>query len=162
MELDSKINIVSLKVDGGATKNNLMMQFQSDITNTSLQCPTIPEMTALGAAFASGLAVGFWNSLDELKNTWKMKSKWDSTITEEKRVLLRHNWSKAVARSLYWHDDKLEDPLLNYLPKTKTNNKDNEKVNCCKYSNCCTYIPLTITAILFGFGLGVMTKRFKK
>lgn len=162
MELDSNIHIVSLNVDGGATKNNLMMQFQSDIGNVSLKCPKIPEMTALGAAFASGLAVGFWNSLDELKDTWKMKSKWDPTMSEEKILLLKYNWSKAITRSLYWKDDAiLEDPFLKYYPNKGKTDK-NEKVNFCKYSNCCYVIPLTIAAVLVGFSLGILSKRFNK
>jgi len=100
MESDSNIHIKELRVDGGATQNNLLMQFQSDVLNTSVIRPTITETTALGAAYLAGLAVGFWKSVDELQQQWQVEHVFSPQISSEKRSELTQGWHTAVSASL--------------------------------------------------------------
>lgn len=102
MQKDSGLKINKLRVDGGMTASKLLMQFQADILNTSVVVPNIIETTALGAAYAAGLAVGFWKNTNELQKNWKEKKTWSSNMTEKKRKKLYHQWQKAVKRSLDW------------------------------------------------------------
>ncbi|NQT65395.1 MAG: glycerol kinase GlpK [FCB group bacterium] len=102
MQKDSGLNIKELRVDGGMTASELLMQFQADILNASVILPNITETTALGAAYAAGLAVGFWKDTNELQKSWKEKKTWSSKMTEEKRNKLINKWQKAVKRSLDW------------------------------------------------------------
>ena len=97
MEADSGISIKELRVDGGATKNNLLMQFQSDLLNTKVVRPTITETTALGAAYLAGLAVGFWKNLDELQTKWQVEKIFSSNMTETNRKNLSDGWKKAIS-----------------------------------------------------------------
>jgi glycerol kinase len=96
MEADSGIEIKELRVDGGATVNNLLMQFQSDLLNTAVVRPRITETTALGAAYLAGLATGYWNSIDEIQEQWQIERKFESSMGEEKRESLMNGWNKAV------------------------------------------------------------------
>ncbi len=100
MEADSNILIKELRVDGGATKNNLLMQFQADVLNTIVVRPTITETTALGAAYLAGLAIGFWKSIDDLQQQWQIDKTFSSEITDEKRNELTKGWHTAVKASL--------------------------------------------------------------
>ncbi len=104
MQKDSGLNIMKLKVDGGMTASKLLMQFQADILNASVVLPNIAETTALGAAYAAGLAVGFWENTNELQRNWKEKKVWNSKMTENKRMKLYNQWQKAVKRSLNWEE----------------------------------------------------------
>ncbi len=104
MQKDSGLRIDKLKVDGGMTASNLLMQFQADILNTSVILPNIAETTALGAAYAAGLAVGFWKDTKVLQNNWKGRKVWKSKMNEEKRTQLCNQWQKAVMRSLDWEE----------------------------------------------------------
>ena len=96
MEADSGIEIKELRVDGGATVNNVLMQFQSDLLNTMVVRPQITETTALGAAYLAGLATGYWNSVDELQQQWQVDRKFESNMKEETRTELYNGWLKAV------------------------------------------------------------------
>ncbi len=96
MEADAGIPIKELRVDGGATVNNSLMQFQSDILNTNVVRPMITETTALGAAYLAGLAVGFWKSIDELQQYWQKDKTFSPTMMDEKRKSLQKTWKKAV------------------------------------------------------------------
>ncbi|PWT97183.1 MAG: glycerol kinase [Bacteroidetes bacterium] len=96
MEADSGINIRELRVDGGATANNLLMQFQSDILNTTVIRPKIIETTALGAAYLAGLAVGYWSSTDEIQKQWQVEHRFEPSMTVDKRNVLTQGWQKAV------------------------------------------------------------------
>ncbi|EOB7802708.1 glycerol kinase GlpK [Staphylococcus aureus] len=96
MSKDSGIDVQSLRVDGGAVKNNFIMQFQADIVNTSVERPEIQETTALGAAFLAGLAVGFWESKDDIAKNWKLEEKFDPKMDEGEREKLYRGWKKAV------------------------------------------------------------------
>lgn len=104
MEKESNIKIKRLKVDGGASKNKLLMQFQSDIMNIEVSRPIITETTALGAAYLAGLAVGFWKDRNELSKGWYESERYYPNMAEEERNKLYSKWKKAVERSLGWEE----------------------------------------------------------
>jgi glycerol kinase len=99
---DSGVQLSTLKVDGGMVANELLMQFQADVLQVPVVLPTIPETTSLGAAYAAGLAIGFWSSLEELRSQWQMQQRWDPQMSVEERDLLVVGWMKAVDRTLNW------------------------------------------------------------
>jgi len=100
MESDAGISIKELRVDGGATVNNLLMQFQSDILNAPVLRPRITETTALGAAYLAGLATGCWSSLDELQQQWQLDTRFQPAMQEATRNDLKKGWEKAVRATL--------------------------------------------------------------
>ena len=102
MEKDAHISLASLRVDGGMVVNELLMQFQADILNREVVRPVIQETTALGAAYAAGLAVDFFSGLDELRANWAMDRTWKPKLDEAGRDRLYKQWKKAVARSFDW------------------------------------------------------------
>ena len=102
MQRDSGIPISTLRVDGGMVPNALLMQFQADILNVPVLRPRTIETTALGAAYAAGLAVGFWHDTDDLRHNWGVTRTWTPTMAEEQRTSLTASWRKAVERSLGW------------------------------------------------------------
>src|SRR5256885_16565844 len=102
MEEDAQIKLKSVRVDGGMVANELLMQFQADILNREVVRPVVQETTALGAAYAAGLAVGFYNGLDELCAKWKSDRVWKPQMAEADRNRLYHGWKKAVTRSFDW------------------------------------------------------------
>jgi glycerol kinase len=104
MAKDSGIKLTSLKVDGGMTASDMLMQFQADIMNVKVTRPKVAETTALGAAYAAGLAAGFWNNTDELKEHWSISKEWEPKMPEEKREKYFKQWKKAVQKSLGWMD----------------------------------------------------------
>ncbi|MHA8107732.1 glycerol kinase GlpK [Aquirufa sp. 5-AUSEE-100C1] len=105
MEKDAGIAISSLRVDGGMVVNQLLMQFQSDILGEEVICPKIIETTALGAAYAAGLAVGYWENLDDLRKNWAIAHTWKPNMPTESRQQLRKQWKKAVTKSFDWSED---------------------------------------------------------
>lgn len=105
MEADSGISIAELRVDGGATINNQLMQFQSDILNTKVVRPKITETTALGAAYLAGLATGFWSSISEIQKQWQVEKEFTNSMNEEKRTSLLKGWQRAVKASILWGDE---------------------------------------------------------
>jgi glycerol kinase len=104
MNKDSGVPLAELKVDGGAVKNNLLMQMQADILGVTVDRPVVNETTALGAAYAAGLAVGFWKSTDELKHHWASDRRFDALLSEEKREAAYKGWQKAIEKSKGWID----------------------------------------------------------
>jgi glycerol kinase len=104
MESDTGLAIAQLRADGGASVNNLLMQFQADISGKRVCRPSVSESTALGAAYLAGLAVGVWKSTDELKQLWSCEKTFEPKMDEQKRAALLNGWSKAVGRSLNWAD----------------------------------------------------------
>ena len=102
MEADSGIDTKELRVDGGATVNQSLMQFQSDILNISLVRPKILETTALGAAYLAGLSVGFWKDLEEIKKQWLVDQRFTPAMEEKQREELLGRWHKALERSKNW------------------------------------------------------------
>ena len=105
MEKDSGIPISELKVDGGACANIYLMQFQSDIVGCEVYRPKCIETTALGAAYLAGLAVGYWKSLDDVKNNWAVDKVFSPAMDEQKRCDLLKGWNKAVKCALMWGED---------------------------------------------------------
>jgi glycerol kinase len=104
MEQDSGVELDVLKVDGGVTANSLCMQLQADILGVPVSRPVVAETTALGAAYAAGLAVGFWKDTDELRENWNEDRRWEPTWSEEQREEGYAKWKKAVERTLDWVD----------------------------------------------------------
>ncbi|QHO70163.1 glycerol kinase GlpK [Marisediminicola antarctica] len=102
---DSGVDCVELKVDGGMTVNNTLMQFQADILGVPVVRPVVAETTALGAAYAAGLAVGFWSNLDELRQNWQEDSRWTPNMEDSERDRQMRNWKKAVTKTFDWVDD---------------------------------------------------------
>jgi len=102
MEADSGISIKELRVDGGATANNLLMQFQSDILNCKVVRPVVTETTALGAAYLAGLAVGYWKSMEEIQQQWLMEKTFVSSMNDGERNNLSEGWKKAVEAAMSW------------------------------------------------------------
>jgi glycerol kinase len=105
MEADSGIQIKELRVDGGATVNNQLMQFQSDILNCKVVRPTITETTALGAAYLAGLAVSYWKNIDEIQQQWQVDKSFIPAMKDENRTELVKGWQRAVRASIEWADD---------------------------------------------------------
>ena len=104
MVADSGVPMSEMRVDGGITANSLCMQMQADIMGIDITRPLIGETTALGAAYAAGLAVGFWSSQDEVKKQWQQSRRWSATSTKESREDGYKQWKKAVERTLNWAD----------------------------------------------------------
>jgi glycerol kinase len=102
---DSGVPLTELKVDGGMIANNTLMQFQADILGVPVVRPVVAETTALGAAYAAGLAVGFWSSLDELRANWQEDSRWTPQMDVAERDRLLRNWKKAVTKTFGWMDE---------------------------------------------------------
>ena len=102
MEMDSGVNLKALKVDGGMVYNELLMQFQSDILDVPVVRPKVAETTALGAAYAAGLAVGFWKDYDELRTNWGRDKEWSPKMDAKQREGLYSSWKKAVTRTFDW------------------------------------------------------------
>ena len=102
MEADSGISIKELRVDGGATANDLLMQFQSDILNTKVLRPKITETTALGAAYLAGLAVGYWKSIEDIQQQWQIDRTFAPSMNDDKRNELARGWQKAIGAAVDW------------------------------------------------------------
>ena len=106
MEKDSGVKLSALKVDGGMVRNELLMQFQADILGAPVIRPQVAETTALGAAYAAGLAVGYWSSLDDLRQNWQVDRVWEPQMDETTREKLYAGWLKAVQRSMHWVENE--------------------------------------------------------
>ena len=102
MEQDCRIKLSELRVDGGMVMNELLMQFQADILDVTVVRPKVTETTALGAAYAAGLATGYWRNTDELTKNWGIAKRWTPAMTKEQRGQLYAAWQKAVTRSFGW------------------------------------------------------------
>lgn len=105
MEKDAKISLKSLKVDGGASANDFLLQFQADILNADVIRPQCIETTALGAAYLAGLAVGYWKNKDEIRQNWTIERSFQPKMDEQWRSKKVHGWKKAVRRALQWEKD---------------------------------------------------------
>jgi len=102
MQKDAGITLAELRVDGGATANNLLMQFQADVLGVPVVRPKVLETTALGAAYLAGLAVGYWKSDAEVVDNWRIDRRFEPTMSRERVAELRAGWEKAVARAKGW------------------------------------------------------------
>ncbi|MCI8374607.1 MAG: glycerol kinase GlpK [Lachnospiraceae bacterium] len=105
MEADSGIDLKALKVDGGASANNFIMQFQADITGAPVKRPACVETTALGAAYLAGLTVGYWKDLDDVKKNWQIDRTFEPRMDAEERALKRKGWQKAIRCAFDWAKD---------------------------------------------------------
>lgn len=104
MERDTGIRLQELRVDGGASANNFLMQFQSDIIDATIRRPMIRETTALGAAYLAGLATGVWNDLDEIREQWTLDKLYTPKMAAEVRERNLRGWDKAIGRVQHWED----------------------------------------------------------
>ena len=102
MEEDSKIKLKTLKVDGGASANNFLMDFQADILGVPVKRTAVAETTALGTAYLAGLAVGFWKDLEEIRDKWEMDQEFVPSMEKEKKEALYRKWTKAVECAAGW------------------------------------------------------------
>ena len=105
MEEESGVQIRTLKVDGGASNNNFLMQFQSDILGVDVLRPQCVETTALGAAYLAGIAVGYWEDVEDVRANWALSRTFHADMTDEKRQHLLKGWKKAVGRAFEWVED---------------------------------------------------------
>ena len=101
---DSGLSLTELKVDGGACRNNFLMQFQADIINCAVKRPAITETTALGVAYLAGLAVGYWNSKEEIAQRWHVEQQFVPEMGAEVREENCRGWRKAVDKAMNWID----------------------------------------------------------
>ena len=108
MNADSGVALTELKVDGGMVTNELLMQFQADILDVPVVRPKVAETTALGAAYAAGLAVGYWSGQDDLRANWAEDKRWVPALGAEERERIYRNWKKAVTKSFDWVDADVE------------------------------------------------------
>ncbi|WP_116051168.1 glycerol kinase GlpK [Amycolatopsis palatopharyngis] len=106
MNADSGVPLKSLKADGGMVVNELLMQFQADILGVPVIRPVVNETTALGAAYAAGLAVGFWASEEDIRSNWAKDKQWDPAMDSDRRAKEYRNWKKAVTKTFDWVDDE--------------------------------------------------------
>lgn len=106
MEKESSVDIVSLKVDGGASKNNFLMQFQADVLDVNVLRPECVETTALGAAYLAGLAVGYWKDLKDIRNNWALSRSFEADMPQELRKQKLDGWERAIRCALAWAEDK--------------------------------------------------------
>jgi glycerol kinase len=106
MEQDSGVTLKALKVDGGMVYNDTLMQFQSDILGVPVVRPKVAETTALGAAYAAGLATGYWQSTDEMRANWGSDKTWEPRMSQDQRETLYAGWKKAVTRTFDWLEDE--------------------------------------------------------
>ncbi|MFG2698626.1 glycerol kinase GlpK [Kitasatospora sp. NPDC048407] len=112
MQKDSGVTLTALKVDGGMTSNNLLMQNIADVLDVPVERPYVAETTALGAAYAAGLAVGFWDGLDTLRANWHRAAEWTPRMDDATRESEHRNWLKAVERTMGWIEQDDEQPQL--------------------------------------------------
>jgi glycerol kinase len=106
MNADSGVPLTALKVDGGMVQNNLLMQFQADILDVPVIRPTVAETTSLGAAYAAGLAVGFWGEIEDLRANWGKDHEWTPSMDSDRRDREYHMWKKAVTRTFDWVEEE--------------------------------------------------------
>ena len=99
---DAGLEVPTLRVDGGGSANQLMMQFQSDILDIPIERSSVAETTALGAAYLAGLGVGFWDNIDELADHWSSDRSFTPNMNDDKRIALQRQWKKAVTRAQGW------------------------------------------------------------
>jgi glycerol kinase len=102
MVTDSGVDLSELRVDGGMTANDTLMQFQADLLGVDVVRPVVSETTALGAAYGAGLAVGIWSGLDEVRSMWSEDARWSPQMDDAERSELQLRWREAIERSLGW------------------------------------------------------------
>jgi len=109
MNADSGVPLTELRVDGGMTANETLMQFQADQVNVPVVRPVVAETTALGAAYAAGIAVGFWEGENDVTDNWAEDKRWEPKMDKNERERLFRNWKKAVTKTFDWVDDDVKE-----------------------------------------------------
>mgnify|MGYP001940681226 FL=1 len=109
MNADSGVPLTELRVDGGMTANEALMQFQADQVNVPVVRPVVAETTALGAAYAAGIAVGFWEGEKDVTANWAEDKRWEPKMDQDERERLFRNWKKAVTKTFDWMDDDVKE-----------------------------------------------------
>jgi len=109
MNADSGVPLTELRVDGGMTANETLMQFQADQVNVPVVRPVVAETTALGAAYAAGIAVGFWEGEHDVTDNWAEDKRWEPKMDQDERERLFRNWKKAVTKTFDWMDDDVKE-----------------------------------------------------
>jgi glycerol kinase len=104
MEKDAGVNLQVLKVDGGASVNNNLMQFQADLLGVRVARPVVAETTSLGAAYLAGLAVGYWHDTNDVERNWKLDREFSPSMSADERDKKYARWCKAVSRTLAWEE----------------------------------------------------------
>ena len=102
MQKDAGVALAALRVDGGASVNNALLQFQADLLDVAVRRPVVAETTALGAAYLAGLAVGYWRDLDDIAGNWALDREFTPQMDPDRRKALTRGWDRAVERSLHW------------------------------------------------------------
>ena len=102
MQQDAGVTLAALRVDGGASVNNALLQFQADLLDVPVRRPVVAETTALGAAYLAGLAVGYWKDLDDVARNWALDREFTPQMDPARRQSLTRGWDRAVERSLSW------------------------------------------------------------
>jgi glycerol kinase len=102
MQKDAASPLTELRVDGGAARNDLLMQFQADLVGVAVVRPAVTETTALGAAYLAGLAVGFWSGTDEIASLWRVERRFEPGLAASRRDALLRDWKRAVERAKGW------------------------------------------------------------
>ena len=102
MQRDAAVPLRELRVDGGASRNNFLMQFQADLLGVPVVRPAVTETTALGAAYLAGIASGFWNSANDVQSRWQMDRCFEPSISRDQAAARMHEWARAVERSRGW------------------------------------------------------------
>jgi FGGY family of carbohydrate kinases, C-terminal domain len=151
---DSKVLLKELKVDGGGSHNQLLMQFQADMIRAPVVIPCVQETTAMGAAFAAGLAVGVWKDLGEVKALWKEAKVFVPKMPEEERAKNWLGWKKAVSRSLEWVEvDDDNDYFLD--AETFSHDEDDDRLLAAKNTGDSAGVSLgTILTLVAVAGIG--------
>ena len=108
MNADAGVPLKELKVDGGMTADDLLMQFQADISGVDVIRPVVAETTALGVAYAAGIAVGFWNGTDDVIANWQEDKRWKPSMDAAERDRTYRLWKKAVTRTFDWVDEDVK------------------------------------------------------
>jgi glycerol kinase len=168
---DSKVLLKALKVDGGGTNNKLMMQFQADMINAPVVIPKVQETTAMGAAFAAGLAVGVWKNLDEVKAMWQVAETYVPKMSNSERQKNWAGWKKAITKSLNWveiEDDEEDERFLdaqtfgddyNIVPVTAPSPAADDEGDGIKGSSASSPVALfpymMVLTVIAGIGVGI-------
>ncbi|VEU36300.1 unnamed protein product [Pseudo-nitzschia multistriata] len=171
IEADSNVELKALKVDGGGSHNNLMMQFQADMINAPVVIPQVQETTAMGAAFAAGLAVEFWKDKQEIKSLWNQAGLFTPLMSEQQRESNWEGWKKAIKRSLDWVETEEDDEFVDAREGTdssvirenddKSTSKNNTKDSDASGKSMRAFISLVLGATVAG-GAGFLLGRRKR
>jgi glycerol kinase len=151
---DSGVSLKSLKVDGGATNNQFLMQFQADIINVPVIQPVVMETTCMGAAFAAGLAVGVWKNLEDISSLWAAAKIYEPQMEEVHRAKYWREWNKAVTKSLNWVEEEEEDDEDEFVDALSEPTSLRDRICSTPNGSRTTTLIVIVAALCLGFVLG--------